>query len=101
MGGKPWRNPSCLLGGQHLPLHAPTVVGGGVRDRSIELDWSVFGTTGGATSEVKEGIYGAPIVDHGGRVAGYFSCLLADDGRPLLAHTRSLDLFVEKGWEVV
>lgn len=86
--GKSWINP---LGGQH-PLNIPI----GAREWSIELVWSVFGTVGGA-SQIRDGIRGAPLVDHEGRVAGYFS--LADI-HPF-AHTRSLDFFIKEGCSMV
>ncbi|KAL9627433.1 MAG: hypothetical protein Q9204_006568 [Flavoplaca sp. TL-2023a] len=85
--GKSWINP---LGAQH-PLNIPV----GAREWEIHLDWSVFGTVGGA-SQVQEGVCGAPLVDHDGRVAGYFSLA---DVHPL-AHTRALDFFIADGWSL-
>ncbi|KAI4223186.1 MAG: hypothetical protein L6R40_008518 [Gallowayella cf. fulva] len=87
--GKSWMNP---LGAQDPHNNIPI----GVREWKMELDWSVFGNLGGA-SQVKDGICGAPIVDVGGRVAGYFH--LADI-HPM-AHTSALDSFILGGWSIV
>lgn len=61
----------------------------------VSTIYSMFGPTGG---KIQEGICGAPVVDEGGRVGGFFGFL---DESGLWAATASLGFLIHQGWSIV
>jgi hypothetical protein len=85
--GRSYYRPDVPEGIQPIPIQ--------YQDWSIEIAYSLFGTTG---APIKEGICGAPVVDHMGRVAGMFRWA---DQSGMWAHTAGLDFFVNSGWSLI
>lgn len=85
--GRSYVRPNMPEGIQPIPIP--------YRDWMVETAYSLFGTIG---PSIKEGICGAPVVDHVGRVAGMFSLV---DQSGMWAHTAGLDFFSSSGWSLV
>ncbi len=66
-----------------------------IQDWKVEVAYSIFGAIG---ASVKEGICGAPVVDHNGRVAGMFGLV---DQSGMWACTIGLDFFIDSGWSLI
>ena len=66
-----------------------------IQDWNVETAYSLFGMSG---APIKEGICGAPVVDHMGRVAGMFR---GADQSGMWAHTIALDSIINSGWSLI
>ena len=85
--GRTYVRPNMPEGIQPIPIP--------YRDWMVETAYSLFGMIG---ASIKEGICGAPVVDHVGRVAGIFSLV---DQSGMWAHTAGLDFFSNSGWSLI
>ena len=88
----------CARGRSYIRPNMPEgipPIGIPYQDWIVETAYSLFGTIG---ASIKEGICGAPVVDHVGRVAGMFS--LANQSG-MWVHTAGLDFFINSDWSLI